>query len=73
MELVTEQYVTIGTALAALDPPIPRRTLARMLAKLEPAGLVLPERGGIPAKTYRWSEVARAHADWVRRKSQEPS
>lgn len=64
-----DPLVTIGTALLALDPPIPRRTLARLLARLESAGVVAIEHGGPPAKTYRWSDVARAHAAWVTRKS----
>lgn len=67
---VNDPLVTIGTALAELDPPIPRRSLARLLAGLEPVGLEPLAKGGPPAKVYRWSEVARAHSDWVRRKSQ---
>ena len=65
-----DPLVTIGTALTELDPPIPRRSLARLLAGLEPAGLVPVEHGGPAAKAYRWSEVLRAHADWCGRKSQ---
>lgn len=66
----TDGAVTIGEALAHLDPPIPRRTLARLLARLAPVGTVPIQHGGPPAKTYRYSEVARAHAAWARRKSQ---
>lgn len=70
---MTDPLVTIGTALRSLDPPIPRRTLARILTQLEPAGLEQPLKGGTLAKTYRWSDVARAHAAWMKRKSQAPS
>lgn len=70
LKAATEQLVTIGTALKVLDPPMPRRSLARMLSKLESVGVVCPPKGGTLARTYRWSDVARAHAEWVRRKSQ---
>lgn len=63
--------VTIGQALDHLDPPIPRRTLARILAKLTPVGRAALEHGGPAARTYRYSDVLRAHADWARRKSQD--
>lgn len=62
--------ITIGEALDHLDPPIPRRTLARLLSRLESVGTAHIEHGGPPARTYRYSDVVRAHADWARRKSQ---
>lgn len=65
-----DQEVTIGQALAYLDPPIPRRTLARLLSQLEPVGTAVIKHGGPPAKTYKLSDVAHAHADWSKRKSQ---
>lgn len=63
--------ITIGEALDHLDPPIPRRTLARLLTRLEPVGLARIDHGGPAARTYRYSEVVRAHAEWARRKSQD--
>lgn len=65
--------LTIGEALEYLRPKIPRRTLARILAGLTPAGSKPVKHGGPPAKTYLLTEVARVHADWARRKSQECS
>ena len=70
---VGDAQITIGEALAHLDPPIPRRTLARLLAGLTPVGQARPAHGGPPARTYLFSDVVRAHADWVRRKSQDSS
>lgn len=66
--VITETLVTIGEAMLMLDPPMPRRSLARTLSKLTPAGTRLPKQGGPPAKTYRLSDIRRAHADWVNRK-----
>jgi hypothetical protein len=62
------EHWTIGDALAFLDPPIPRRTLARLLKQLPPIGLVPSRRGGPLVHTYRPEDVMRVHAHWVRRK-----
>lgn len=56
--------LTLAEAAEALDPPIPRRELARRLRDVAPAGTVYGKRGRRP-KTYWLAEIMRAHAGWV--------
>ena len=71
MILPNDPEVTIGTALKSLDPTIPRRTLGRILAGLQPVGVEPLKQGGPPCRTYRWSDVVRAHANWAQRNCQD--
>lgn len=58
--------LTIAEAARALDPPIPRRTLAELLAAVRPVGRRYGRRGRRPS-IYPVDEIMRVHADWVRR------
>ena len=53
-----------------MDPPMPRRELARRLAKVAPTGTAYGRRGR-RAKTYPVAAILRAHADWVRERNEE--
>lgn len=66
--VINDPAITIGEAQRLLDPPMPRRSLARMLAGLKSVGTVPVEHGGPAAKTYLWSEISKAHVRWVERK-----
>jgi hypothetical protein len=57
---------TIGEAVRHLDPPIPRRTLAALLADVPPSGRVYGRRGRRPA-VYPVAEIMDLHRDWVDR------
>jgi hypothetical protein len=48
-----------------LDPPIPRRELARRLKDVAPCGSEFGRKGRRP-KLYPVKEIMLAHADWVR-------
>lgn len=57
--------LTLSEAAEALDPPIPRRELARRLKEIPPLGSVYGRRGR-RAATYPAAAIMRAHAEWVR-------
>lgn len=56
--------LTLTEAAGALDPPMPRRELARRLADVAPLGSVYGRRGR-RARTYPAEAIMRAHADWM--------
>ena len=56
---------TISEAAGCLDPPIPRRELARRLSVVHPVGTLYGRRGR-RAKVYPIREILRVHAGWVR-------
>lgn len=65
--LVSESEIplwSIGDALDFLKPPIPRRTLARRLARIEPVGLRASPQGGPDVRVYRATDVIKIHANW---------
>lgn len=57
--------MTLTEAAEALDPPIPRRELARRLKDVASIGSVYGRRGR-RAALYPIAAIMRAHADWVR-------
>ncbi len=57
---------TIDEAVAALDPPIPRRTLAEAMRGVEPLRRRWGGRGRRPA-VYPVAALMQAHADWLDR------
>lgn len=59
--------MTISDAVEALDPPIPRRELARRLKGIAPVGTQHGRRGR-RAKLYPVAAIMVAHAEWVRSK-----
>ena len=58
---------TLTEAAETLDPPMPRRELARRLKGVAPVGATYARRGR-RASTYPVSAIMRAHAEWVREK-----
>ena len=60
--------MTLADAAAAMQPPIPRRELARRLREVAPVGSVYGRRGR-RAALYPLAEILRAHAEWVRSRS----
>jgi hypothetical protein len=59
--------LTVTEACRLLDPPIPRRTLERLVANLAPIGV--RRTSGRPASVYAANDLYRAHAEWVVGKS----
>jgi hypothetical protein len=59
--------ITLSDAAQALDPPMPRRELARRMKGVPPVGARYGPRGR-RAALYPIAEVMRAHAGWVREK-----
>jgi hypothetical protein len=57
--------LTLTEAAEVLDPPMPRRELARRLKQVPPAGSVYGKRGR-RAALYPAREIMRVHAEWVR-------
>lgn len=60
--------LTLTEAASVLDPPMPRRELARRLKSISSCGAVYGRRGR-RARTYPVAEIMRAHAAWVRSRS----
>jgi hypothetical protein len=60
--------MTLQDAAAAMDPPIPRRELARRLKHVAAVGAQYGRRGR-RAALYPVTEIMRAHAEWVRERS----
>lgn len=60
--------LTLAEAASVLDPPMPRRELARALREVSPCGAVYGKRGR-RARTYRLADIFRAHAAWVHNRS----
>lgn len=56
---------TIAEAVGQLDPPIPRRELARRLAGVRACGKRYGRKGRKP-KVYPIAAIFQAHAEWVR-------
>lgn len=56
--------MTLTEAAAALDPPIPRRELARRLRGVATVGSLYGRRGR-RAALYPVDAIMRAHAEWV--------
>lgn len=63
---MAEDGWTIDEAVEQLDPPIPRRTLARLMADVRPLRHRWTARGRRPA-VYPVEALMTAHADWVNR------
>lgn len=59
---------TITEAVGQLDPPIPRRELARRLKDVQPTGRVYGRKGR-RAAAYPIAAVFLAHAEWVRERA----
>jgi hypothetical protein len=57
--------MTIAEAMDHLDPPIPRRTLERRMAKVGHLGVRRPVGKGRPAKQYRPEDIYREHTAWA--------
>lgn len=57
--------MTLREASEAMDPPIPRRELARRLRDVPPVSRVYGRRGRRPAE-FPLDAIMRAHAGWVR-------
>ena len=57
--------MTLSDAAAAMNPPIPRRELARRLKNVATVGTEYGRRGR-RAALYPVDAIMRAHADWVR-------
>lgn len=57
--------MTISDAAQAMDPPIPRRELARRLKEVATVGTEYGRRGR-RAALYPVDAIMRAHAAWVR-------
>ena len=57
--------LTLTEAASVLDPPMPRRELARRLKHVPPRSTVYGRRGRRAAE-YPVDEILRAHAEWVR-------
>lgn len=55
---------TLTEAVEHLDPPMPRRELARALRGITSSGMVYG-RLGRRARAYPITEIMRAHARWV--------
>lgn len=60
--------MTISDAAGAMDPPMPRRELARRLKDVAPVGTQHGRRGA-RARLYPITEIMLAHAAWVRDRS----
>lgn len=60
--------MTITDAAQAMDPPIPRRELARRLKGVTTVGTEYGRRGR-RAALYPIDAIMRAHAEWVRSRS----
>ena len=57
--------MTITDGARAMQPPMPRRELARRLKDAAPTGTQYGRRGA-RAKLYSVADIMRAHAEWVR-------
>jgi hypothetical protein len=58
--------LTLTEAASVLDPPMPRRELARRMRGVCPVGSTYGRRGR-RAAAYPVAEIMRAHAAWVGR------
>lgn len=64
--MADDKGMTVSEALDFLDPPIPRRTLERRLARHTPLpDMRRPNGRGRPAHAYAAQVIMQEHAQWA--------
>jgi hypothetical protein len=66
--MATVSAMTLSDAAQVMDPPIPRRELARRLKDVATVGTQYGGRGR-RGRLYPIDAIMRAHAAWVRERS----